>query len=146
MLIIYNITEERDYSWINCAYNSTIFANKTEVPDSSDYSCADYHAVGYTCNDLVFIFGYDCKATCVTPTLEDDIGIDNGYGWLSLEQALIDHRDMVKDLGDSAPSYGLAARGDGYRSPDSVRRRLQDARQVCHAPSCGRRQVQDSRR
>ena len=108
MLIIYNITEERDYSWINCAYNSTIFANKTEVPDSSDYSCADYHAVGYTCNDLVFIFGYDCKATCVTPTLEDDIGIDTGYGWLSLEQALIDHRDMVKDLIDSAPSYTVS--------------------------------------
>jgi hypothetical protein len=107
-LIIYNITERRPYSWINCAYNDTIFANKTEVPDSSDYSCADYHAVGYTCNDLVFIFGYDCKATCVTPTLEDDIGIDTGYGWLSLEQALIDHRDMVKELIDEAPSYTIS--------------------------------------
>ena len=106
-LIIYNITEARPYSWINCAYNATIFANKTEVPDSSDYSCADYHAVGYTCNDLVFIFGYDCKATCVSPTLEDDIGVDTGYGWLSLEQAIIDHRDMVKALIDEAPSYTI---------------------------------------
>jgi hypothetical protein len=206
-LVIYNITEKRDYTWVNCAYNDTIFCNvrtpapysckaryldscaaattsvecgdqnrappqicvwdgstcahintpqqpmvddcanrlmtadeqanyaacegagtmvngmsqclytysiqpgcdpKAESADTGGYTCADYHAVGYSCNDLVYVFGYNCAATCVTPTLEDDIGIDTGYGWLSLEQSLIDHRDAVKSLIDNAPSYEIS--------------------------------------
>jgi hypothetical protein len=36
VLSIYNITGERDYSWINCAYNNSVFCTP-RVP--SPYSC-----------------------------------------------------------------------------------------------------------
>jgi hypothetical protein len=68
----------------------------------------DYHNVGYSCNDLVFVFGYNCDATSVLPTLEQDVGQDNGYGWLSLEQSLLDHRDRVRGLIEAAPSYQIS--------------------------------------
>lgn len=72
------------------------------------FSCRDYHDYGYTCNDLVYIFGYDCASTCVAATLEDDVGDDTGYGWLSLEDALIMHRDYVRYTIESSPSFNIA--------------------------------------
>ena len=104
-LEVFNVTMKRDYSRINCVYNKTIFVNKTEVPDKTGFRCRDFVDNGYSCNDMVFVYGYDCQGTCVTPTLDK---VDEIYGWYSLQDALRDHRDRVRGLIAGAKSYTIS--------------------------------------
>ena len=61
-VVVFNVTGTRKYDIVNCAYNKTIFTNKTEVPDKTGFTCRNFVDVGYSCNDMVYVYGYDCKA------------------------------------------------------------------------------------